>query len=415
MKYINYSKFIKGITVFLCLIIFQSGFEIQAFEGDHSKELSKLVKKYNNKKYDEIIIELEKLLNDIGEDEAMIRGKFFLLLGAAYENKKMNEKAAENYLLGDILLDKLEISGVDLRSLKVFNNTIYGVVVKGKRVFEKVGKRKKRKKFPVIAIIGVAALAATVFLLMKRKSKNPGVSQSEKFAKEIFNQIEWISIPAGEFKMGDNFGYGDRDELPVHTVYLDTYKISKYEVTFEQFDKYSKVESKIYPNDETWGRENRPVINISWEDANEFCIWLSQYTGESIHLPTEAQWEKAARGTDQRLYPWGYNEPDCDQINFNYCVGTTLAEGINMRDSSFYGVRNMGGNVAEFVRDGYQSDYYSISPYSDPDGPELDGIDYRVVRGGSWNSNDLRASNRSRLETFSSNEMTGFRIIWIDK
>lgn len=402
------------IAILLVFLIFQSGFQIQAIEGAHKKELKELIEKYENQNYDEIITRLEQLLNKIGEDEASIRGQFFLLLGAAYEGTGEKDKAVENYLLGDLLLDRPEINGVDLKSLPVFNNTIYGKVVNGNRVFEKIGKRKKKKKFPYIALIGVAAITIAVFLLMKKKSHNQEPTRPERFANDIFNQIEWVTIPAGEFKMGDVNNMGEDDERPAHTVFLSSYKISKREITFEQFDKYTTAQLINDMASEGWGRETRPVINVRWGEAELFCEWVTKYTGKIIKLPTEAQWEKAAIGTTQVIYPWGNETPNCSRSNYNNCIGITQPVGSYPLDISVYGVLDMGGNVSELVRDAYQADYYSISPYNDPEGPDTADTNSWVVRGGNWNSSDLRASNRSTIGAFSRNEMTGFRIVWLD-
>jgi len=294
----------------------------------------------------------------------------------------------------------------------LFNNTIYGKLIDGKRVFEKVGKRKKKRRFPFLAVVGAAALVTVVLLLMKKKSKNPGESKPERYAREIFEEIEWITIPAGEFQMGDLNNLGDHDERPVHTVYLDSYKISKHEITFDQYDKYSDASLARDLSSEGWGREKRPAINVWWGEAIYFCEWLTEYTGKTIMLPTEAQWEKAAKGSTSNIYPWGDEAPNCARANTNHCVGQTVPVGSYPLDISVYGLLDMGGNVAEFVRDGYQQDYYSISPYRNPEGPVPDSTEYRVVRGGSWNSADLRASNRSSVGRFTRNEMTGFRVVW---
>ncbi len=117
MRLIRNSILLKGIVIFLCFLMIQSGFQLQALEGDHSEELKALVNKFNNSEYDLVISKLEKLLNEIGEDQGQIRGKFFLLLGASYEKKSIKDKAVENYLLGDLLLSRPEIEGVDLKSL----------------------------------------------------------------------------------------------------------------------------------------------------------------------------------------------------------------------------------------------------------------------------------------------------------
>ncbi|MCK5220411.1 MAG: SUMF1/EgtB/PvdO family nonheme iron enzyme, partial [Candidatus Aminicenantes bacterium] len=263
-------------------------------------------------------------------------------------------------------------------------------------------------------ILGVAAITVAVLVLFKKKVKEVPENISNDYAEEVFSEIEWIEIQAGEFLMGDNHGYGEHDELPVHKVYLDSYKISKLEITFEQFDKYSRATQLWDPSSEGWGREDRPVINVRWGEVLMFCEWLSEYTKKKIMIPTEAQWEKAAIGTSTVIYPWGNSAPGCSRTNYNNCIGKTEPVGSYPLDISVYGVLNMGGNAAELVRDGYQADYYSISPYNNPEGPDLESTDYRVVKGGNWSSNDLRASNRSSLGKFSRNERTGFRIVWID-
>jgi formylglycine-generating enzyme required for sulfatase activity len=194
--------------------------------------------------------------------------------------------------------------------------------------------------------------------------------------------IDWIDIPAGEFLMGDNFREGWPEERPVHKVYLDAYKVSKYEVTFEQYDIFCDNTGRSKPNDEGWGRGNRPVIHVSWHDGNDFCTWLSQKTGENIHLPTEAQWEKAARGTGQRMYPWGNNRPSCSIVNFNNCQGRTMPVGSYPQGVCPYGAYDMGGNVWEWCQDWYDEDYYSYSPYSNPQGPTTGSL--RIARGGDW-------------------------------
>ena len=145
MKQIWNLSFTRGIAIFLCLILFQSGFEIQAIDGKYEKELAVLKEKFRAEKYDEIIIELEKLISEIGEENTQIRGQIFLILGAAQEKKGNFEKAIESYLLADLLLDEPVLEGLDLSSLIVYKNTLFGEVINGHRVIEKVGKRKRKK------------------------------------------------------------------------------------------------------------------------------------------------------------------------------------------------------------------------------------------------------------------------------
>jgi formylglycine-generating enzyme required for sulfatase activity len=250
-----------------------------------------------------------------------------------------------------------------------------------KKIIEKAVKKKK-KKFPVLLVVaGVAAVVVAILLLTKKKKETSNDNPNRNYDISVLG-IEWIDISAGEFQMGDNFNEGWSDERPVHTVYLDSYKVSRYEVTFDQYDRFCDDTGWSKPDDQGWGRGNRPVINVSWNDADAFCDWLSQKTGKNIHLPTEAQWEKAARGTDQRRYPWGNSSPNSTRCNYNTYEGRTQPVGSYPSGVSPYGVHDMAGNVFEWCSDWYSSDYYSSSPRNNPTGP-LSGT-LRVLRGGSW-------------------------------
>jgi formylglycine-generating enzyme required for sulfatase activity len=222
--------------------------------------------------------------------------------------------------------------------------------------------------------------------------------------------IEWVSIPSGSFKMGDNFNEGSSAEKPVHEVYLSSYSISKYEVTFEQYDKFCDATGRTKPSDEGWGRGKRPVIHVTWDDAKAFCDWLSSQTGESIHLPTEAQWEKAARGTDQRRYPWGNGAPNSSLANYNNQVGKTMPVGSYPNGKSPFGVHDMAGNVWEWCSDWYSSTYYSVSPGSNPQG-HSSGSD-RVLRGGFWSRNAYLLRSAYRASGYPSDQYgsVGFRL-----
>lgn len=415
MRFVRDSFYIKIVAILLSLLFFQSDLFVHAGEGEYDIELESVKNEYISGNYILLIEKLEKLLNKVGEEHRIVRGNFFLLLGAAYEQTGNRENAIENYLIGDLLLDKPEVEGIDLNSLNIFMSTLYGKVINGTRVFEKVSKRKKRRKFPYFAILGAAAVIVAVFLLMKKRTGCENFMRFEQVANEIFDSIEWIEIPAGEFQMGDNHGLGSEDELPVHTVYLDSYKISKFEITYEQFDKYADAIYQRYQHMYYTGSgENHPVVNARWGDAGIFCEWVSEYAGKTVKLPTEAQWEKAARGTGQVIYPWGNSPPDCSKTNYNNCIGDTKPVGSYPLDVSMYGVMDMGGNVSEMVYDSYLADYYSISPLNNPLGPGLYQNSNRIKRGGNWSENDLRTTNRSSIVALNFDDKTGFRIVWID-
>jgi len=192
-----------------------------------------------------------------------------------------------------------------------------------------------------------------------------------------------VYIPAGNFLMGsaDNDEDASDDEKPQNTVTLDAYWIDRTEVTNAMFRRF--VSDAGY----TWGssyvgEDDYPVVNISWDDASAYCAWAGG------RLPTEAQWEKAARGTDGRLYPWGDQPASCEYAVMNDSRGNGCGKsrawpvGSKPNGVSPYGVLDMAGNAWEWVKDWYSDTYYQSSPSSNPTGPGSG--EARVLRGGSW-------------------------------
>jgi formylglycine-generating enzyme required for sulfatase activity len=207
-----------------------------------------------------------------------------------------------------------------------------------------------------------------------------------------------VYVPAGEFTMGSADGDPDASdaEKPQHKVYLDAFWIDRTEVTKEQYQKCVATDQCVAPGCSGTGQADHPVVCVSWQDAANYCAWAGR------RLPTEAEWEKAARGLSTgsgggRIYPWGNEPPNDKRCNFNNNVGDTTAVGNYPDGVSPYGALDMAGNVWEWTTDWYDEKYYAGSPVQNPTGPASGQA--RVVRGGSWQNlqRTIRAANRARL------------------
>ncbi len=258
-------------------------------------------------------------------------------------------------------------------------------------------------------------------------------SQSMPMRVTVFNgwTEDEVLIPASSFQMGCDGSnvaetHCDAGEQPLHTVTLDAYIIDKYEVTNARYRVCvdasqcmapalaSSNSRLVYYGDASYA--DYPMIGVDWPRASEFCIWAGK------RLPTEAEWEKAARGsTDTRKYSWGNNAPDCTMVNFNdvtdgagYCVGDTSRVGAYPAGASPYGVMDMAGNVREWTHDWYAFHYYDVSPAVNPQGPSFSPGLNRIVRGGSWLSDDvyLRTANRDlATDDLTQDNSLGFRCV----
>ncbi|MFL5322542.1 MAG: formylglycine-generating enzyme family protein [Myxococcaceae bacterium] len=192
-----------------------------------------------------------------------------------------------------------------------------------------------------------------------------------------------VTVPAGAFPMGCRELCSDAvsgADIPVHTVELSAFAIDRTEVTQEAYSRCVAAKACTRPgaNFDPVKKPSFPITNVTWEQARDYCAW----TGK--RLPTEAEWEKAARGTDQRRYPWGPEQPDCERANFEPCGGKLVTVGALPNGASPYGALDMAGNVEEWVADWYSGAYYRESPAKDPLGPAVDSGSGHVVRGGSY-------------------------------
>ncbi len=213
-----------------------------------------------------------------------------------------------------------------------------------------------------------------------------------------------VYIPEGTFTMGGLDPNAEADEEPDHKVTMHGFWIDKLEVTNAMYlacaqagvcdpprEFKSQTRESYFNNPEF---ADYPVVYVTWRDAATYCEWAGR------RLPTEAEWEYAARGTDFRTYPWGDEPPDSSRANFNYQVGDTTRVGSYPLGASPFGVLDMAGNVAEWVNDYYDANYYSKLVSMNPPGPgERSNYFSRVVRGGSFQDapRDIRVSNRASV------------------
>ena len=239
--------------------------------------------------------------------------------------------------------------------------------------------------------------------------------------------LNLVHVPAGEFLMGSvatRDEHAQDDEFPQQQVYLPEFYIGRYSITNLQYAAFVRATGSSAP--ESWlerrlppGKENHPVVTVLWNEALAFCAWLGEATGRAFRLPTEAEWEKAARGTDGRIYPWGDGLPGETLCNFGRKVSDTTPVGrYSPQGDSPYGCADMAGNVWEWC-----STKYWPYPYRAGDGREdlqADGgpggsraYDRRVVRGGSfiYDRRDVRCAARFRSNPNHRDWHVGFRVV----
>jgi formylglycine-generating enzyme required for sulfatase activity len=224
-----------------------------------------------------------------------------------------------------------------------------------------------------------------------------------------------VYVPEGEFLMGSagTDGAAVSNEKPQHTVYLDAFWIDRTEVTnalYAQCVQAGMCQKPINTMSKKGGSYfdnpayvNYPVVHVSWNNARTYCGWAGR------RLPTEAEWEKAARGADGRLYPWGQQAPDRTRLNFDSFAGDFVQVGRYPAGANPYGALDMAGNAWEWVADFYGEAYYAASPAKNPAGPGSG--DNRVLRGGGWdsNANIVRAALRFWGSPVGQNDENGFR------
>jgi formylglycine-generating enzyme required for sulfatase activity len=233
-------------------------------------------------------------------------------------------------------------------------------------------------------------------------------SCSKKLPKTITNSIgmEFILVEEGIFKMGDEFGDGFKDESPVHDVFLSNYYIGKYEVIQKEWLQID--------NDNPSSTEGNqlPVERVSWNDVNNFIEKLnSQDTKYHYRLPTEAEWEKAAKGGNHGLKTRYAGADDLFEVGFVRENSPITSSPVGMLTPNELGIYDMSGNVGEWCSDWYSNEYYAQGPTENPQGPE--NGDSKIIRGGSWYGTDdeARVNNRDYEPIEFSTDIIGFRLV----
>jgi len=224
--------------------------------------------------------------------------------------------------------------------------------------------------------------------------------------------LKMINIPAGSFRMG---GSGAADEKPVHTVKLKALKLSQNEITFEQYDTYTNEEGKPLADDEGWGRGNRPVINVSWNDVQLYLNWLNKKLKpkKKYRLPTEAEWEYATRAGSSTKYSWG-DSITCAKARYGYyvdqCGKQKSTDPVGSFSPNAFGLYDVHGNVWEWVEDCWNGSYHDAP--TDGSAWVSGDCSERVRRGGSWYNNPgyLRSASRPYSTAGDRDIHIGFRV-----
>lgn len=224
-----------------------------------------------------------------------------------------------------------------------------------------------------------------------------------------------VRLPAGTFLMGARSSLPYPEEQPQHQVSLNNFSISKYEITFADYDRFARAANQNLPSDNNWGRSNRPVINVTWEDASEYTKWLSEETGKQYRLPTEREWEYAAKAGSDNLYWWGY---EIGQSNANCAIcGSQWAGKSTAPVGSFapnaFGLHDVIGNVQEWTIDCFRPTYNGAPPFGRWEGGDCSK---RMVRSSSYRSyqGKNRTTKRDSFAPKRKSDTIGFRVMRID-
>ncbi len=247
----------------------------------------------------------------------------------------------------------------------------------------------------ILLLVGIA-YGLIYFSGRRREREMMMISDPVEARSAPAPENDLVFIPTGEFLRGNNDGLAD--EQPERKIFLDGFYINRYEVMFAEYSAFVAATGRRSPasryikNFSDFASPAKPVVHVTWDDADSFCRW------KGMRLPTEAQWEKAARGSDGRKWPWGSEMAERvgnfkgAEDRYHY----TSPVGFFPQDQSPYGLFDMAGNGQEWIADWYQEDYYRREEIRNPEGPATG--EEKVLRGGSWNDSPVAGRTTARMK-----------------
>lgn len=405
----------------------------QNLQDDYKKQLQKLQRLGNNPKYKAAILylksELRKARTCIENEE--LKQKYDEALFVE-KHKHIQELTNLFSIKGYIHKAEWKYLEKKAHSYKIAFSNIKKLLDKKNIILKKNKNNWKKDIFYILLLIFVFYFPFYTETKIIKKSKIiPIKTKFNAFSKKDLKiPSHMIYVPKGYFYRGDE--KGDMDESPIKKIYLDDFYISKFEVTNEDYAKFIMESddsvpytSKISDREFNWdpltkkypqNKMKYPVVLISWKNAMNYCRWLSKRLEVTVTLPTEAQWEKAARGSDNlSQYPWG----PFSQFQQNYANYDLVSDGFSKtapvisfaNGCSPFGCYNMAGNVSEWCLDSYRENAYSFLSLHNP--AYLDKNKGKVIRGGSWGSSlhALRVSNRNSRAKDHRSVYIGFRYV----
>jgi formylglycine-generating enzyme required for sulfatase activity len=274
-----------------------------------------------------------------------------------------------------------------------------------------------RRAAAAVSSLVLVLILGTTWLWQKGYSVEQAMLKVASLLVSIHVDPQMQTVAAGTFRQGDTHGLGARTEQPVHDVTVKSFAIGKFEMTFEEYDRFAIAMGRPLPGDQGWGRGRRPVINVSWHDAKDYAGWLSGETGKRFRLPTESEWEYAARSIEKNKDDIWTGTSEEDQLN-EYVVYAANSQGrttpVGSKKPNALGLHDMSGNVFEWVEDCVHKSYDDAladgSAWLEANGGNCEG---RVIRGGSWGNDPvvLRTSNRFGLQADIRDGSLGFRLV----